>query len=64
MDRHHPAAPSSCGHVFCWNCLMQWVSTVRPQCPLCRAPCRPQDVLPLYNYEQQPLAANNHNAQK
>ena len=50
-ERKHPAAPSSCGHVLCWNCLMQWVSTVRPECPICRAPCTPKDVLPLHNYE-------------
>jgi peroxin-10 len=50
MDRLHPAAPSSCGHVFCWSCLIQWVSTVRPECPLCRSPCRPQDIIALYDY--------------
>lgn len=50
MPRTHSAAPSSCGHVFCWKCLYQWVSTVRPECPLCRAACRPQDVVALYNY--------------
>lgn len=52
MPRSHPAAPSSCGHVCCWNCLMQWVSVVRPECPLCRTPCRPQDIICLYDYEQ------------
>jgi peroxin-10 len=52
MPRSHPAAPSSCGHVCCWNCLMQWVSVVRPECPLCRSPCRPQDIICLYDYEQ------------
>ena len=51
MERKHPAAPSSCGHVLCWNCLIQWVSTVRPECPICRAPCTAKDVLPLYNYD-------------
>lgn len=51
MERKHPAAPSSCGHVMCWNCLIQWVSTVRPECPICRAPCTAKDVLPLYNYD-------------
>ena len=50
LERSHPAAPSSCGHVFCWNCLIQWVSTVRPECPLCRSPCRPQDMIALHNY--------------
>ena len=49
--RTDAAAPSSCGHVFCWNCLIQWVTTVRPECPLCRTQCRPQDVLPLYHYD-------------
>ena len=50
-DREHPAAPSSCGHVFCWNCLIQWVSTVRPECPLCRAPCSAKDIIALHNYK-------------
>jgi peroxin-10 len=52
MPRSHAAAPSTCGHVCCWNCLMQWVSAVRPECPLCRSPCRPQDIICLYDYEQ------------
>mmetsp|Transcript_10650 Transcript_10650/g.26897 ORF Transcript_10650/g.26897 Transcript_10650/m.26897 type:complete len:441 (+) Transcript_10650:151-1473(+) len=51
LERKNPAAPSSCGHVLCWNCLIQWVSTVRPECPICRAPCTAKDVLPLHNYE-------------
>ena len=50
QKRDSPAAPTSCGHVFCWGCIQHWVSTVRPECPLCRAPARPQDILPLYNY--------------
>ena len=51
MDRTHPAAPSTCGHVCCWACLTQWVSTVRPECPLCRSPCKPQDVIALHDYD-------------
>ena len=49
-ERVHPAAPSGCGHVFCWNCILHWVSNVRHECPLCRAQTRPQDIIPLYNY--------------
>ena len=49
-ERINPAASSRCGHVFCWNCILHWVSNVRAECPLCRAPIRPQDVLPLYNH--------------
>ena len=49
-ERVHPAAPSACGHVFCWDCVLHWVGNVRAECPLCRAPTRPQDIIPLYNY--------------
>ena len=48
--RQHSAAPTSCGHVFCWNCIQHWIATVRPECPLCRTPTRPQDVIVLNNY--------------
>ena len=54
MDRNYPAAPSTCGHVCCWRCLTQWVSTVRPECPLCRSPCKPQDIIALYDYDLPP----------
>jgi len=49
--RRYPAAPASCGHVCCWSCLYHWVSYVRPECPLCRSPCHPQDVTALHHYE-------------
>lgn len=49
-ERINPAASSVCGHVFCWNCILHWVSNIRAECPLCRAPTRPQDILPLYNH--------------
>lgn len=49
-ERVYPAASSTCGHVFCWNCILHWVSNVRAECPLCRARTRPQDVLPLYHF--------------
>lgn len=49
--RIHPAASSSCGHVFCWPCLTHWVSSVKEACPYCRAPCRLEDILPLYSYD-------------
>lgn len=50
LPRSHPAVPKACGHVFCWPCLYQWTHAQRPECPLCRAPCRPQEILPLYYY--------------
>ncbi|KAL7528705.1 hypothetical protein ACHAWF_002671 [Thalassiosira exigua] len=48
--RVNPAAPSVCGHVFCWNCILHWVSNIRSECPMCRAKTRPQDIIPLHNY--------------
>jgi peroxin-10 len=47
--RTHPACPTLCGHVFCWKCLQQWVSS-KGECPLCRTICRPQDILALQSY--------------
>jgi hypothetical protein len=41
----------SCGHICCWNCLNQWVINVRPECPLCRAPCKRQEIILLHQYE-------------
>lgn len=48
--RKYPAAPTGCGHVFCWGCLQHFISTVRPECPLCRCATRPQEIILLQNY--------------
>ena len=37
---------TTCGHVFCWSCIMNWVQE-RPECPLCRQGTLGQHVLPL-----------------
>jgi len=56
--RTFPAASVTCGHVFCWKCLYHWVSSVRPECPLCRSSCRPQDLMALHHYT--PVAPTEH----
>jgi len=43
-------AATNCGHVFCWKCILHWTMNVRPECPLCRKKCAPQDVMALYNW--------------
>lgn len=35
-----------CGHVFCWNCIGDWVRE-KPECPLCRREVLIQHILPL-----------------
>lgn len=37
---------ASCGHVFCWGCIMEWCKE-RNECPLCRNVIRQQQTLPL-----------------
>lgn len=35
-----------CGHLFCWNCILNWCKE-RAECPLCRRACQGQQVLSL-----------------
>lgn len=37
---------TTCGHVFCWNCIGDWVRE-KPECPLCRQGILGQHILPL-----------------
>lgn len=40
-----------CGHMFCSECLQNWIQSVYPQtrCPCCRESFRLDDTLLLYN---------------
>ncbi|KOS19604.1 Peroxisome biogenesis factor 10 [Escovopsis weberi] len=44
-DMRDPAA-TQCGHVFCWECIGDWVKE-KPECPLCRREAMVQHILPL-----------------
>ncbi|CCF59465.1 hypothetical protein KAFR_0H00560 [Kazachstania africana CBS 2517] len=35
-----------CGHLYCWDCILNWCNE-KPECPLCRQKCHPQQILPI-----------------
>ena len=37
-----------CGHLFCWQCVQTSVK-IKPECPQCREPCLPQQLVLIYN---------------
>ena len=39
-----------CGHVFCWQCVSEWVSE-KAECPLCRNEAQPQQLVCLQHFD-------------
>jgi len=40
---------TSCGHLFCWNCITEWINN-KAECPLCRQPITPQSLVCIYYF--------------
>jgi hypothetical protein len=51
LDQMSNSTCTPCGHVYCWKCIHYWCqSHPQPQCPTCRSPLRPSQLLSLSNY--------------
>lgn len=46
LEELRDPAATQCGHVFCWECIGDWVRE-KPECPLCRRDALVQHILPL-----------------
>lgn len=46
LDFLKDPSSTTCGHVFCWTCIQDWVRE-KAECPLCRQSVLSQKVLPL-----------------
>lgn len=46
LDPFKDPSVSTCGHVFCWTCIRDWVRE-KPECPLCRQEALGSKILPL-----------------
>jgi peroxin-10 len=50
---------ASCGHVFCWDCISDWIAaSASPLCPLCRQSMSMSALVPLVQYRPQKIAEN------
>ncbi|XP_076813036.1 peroxisome biogenesis factor 10-like [Clavelina lepadiformis] len=49
LEKRKSTTTTSCGHLFCWFCIHEWVNT-KPECPLCREKLQPNKLVCLKNF--------------
>jgi peroxin-10 len=49
LSERRNSAATSCGHVFCWDCITEWANS-KPECPLCRQKITLQELTAVYQY--------------
>jgi hypothetical protein len=49
LCRTKDTAATTCGHVFCWGCILGYVQ-VKRECPTCRTACSPSELLRLFQF--------------
>lgn len=50
LDISRDPVVTSCGHLFCWPCLYQWlhVHSVSKECPVCKGEVADNNITPIY----------------
>lgn len=49
LDSVRNAAALTCGHIFCWDCIVPWCSK-HSECPVCRSCVQPRHVIKLQHF--------------
>lgn len=39
---------TQCGHLFCWDCLSEWLDRGALDCPVCKSSVEHESVVPIY----------------
>lgn len=56
---------TSCGHLFCWPCLYQWLHlhSVHKECPVCKGEVVESNVTPIYGRGSSEVSAEGKNGE-